>query len=432
MSVPNGKKRLVLALAGYGTVGTGLAKVIEENRDWIIERSGSEVVIKSILVRDVKKPRNFPVPAGATLTDDHEALLNDPEVDVLVELMGGIEAPKKLIAAAIRAGKHVVTANKALLAEQGLELFELAAEHGVHLKYEASVCGAIPILDTLKENLAGNRIMRLVGILNGTANYILSEMTSNKLDFATALKQAQELGYAEADPTLDIEGLDAAHKLCLLTRLAFGVNYPFEQLPVVGVSKVEPEDIEFAREFGYRVKLVGQVQEVDGKIEAGVFPTLVHHTYLIARVGGAYNAVRLEGNACGPIFLHGPGAGDLPTASAVLGDILSVARGAYPNNTGFVRQVPPLANIMSPDEASSKYYFRVIVRDVPGVLRDLAGALAEQDISIAQAIQKEKGAAEVPVVFLTHEATARAVKAAVEGMKAKGLVVREPVYYRIL
>lgn len=431
-SVPNGKKRLVLALAGYGTVGTGLAKVIEENRDWIIRRSGREVVIKSILVRDVNKPRNFPVPEGTVLTDDAATLLNDPEVDVLVELMGGIEAPKTLIAQAIRAGKHVVTANKALLAEQGLELFELAEKHGVHLKYEASVCGAIPILDTLKENLAGNRISRLVGILNGTANYILSEMTTNNLDFATALRQAQELGYAEADPTLDIEGFDAAHKLCLLTRLAFGVNYPFEQLPVVGISGVEPDDIEFAREFGYRVKLVGQVQEVDGRIEAGVFPTLVHHTYLIARVGGAYNAVRLEGNACGPIFLHGQGAGDLATASAVLGDILSVARGAYPNNTGFVQQVPPLADILPPDDAQSRYYFRVIVRDVPGVLRDLAGTLAEQDISIAQAIQKEKGAAEVPVVFLTHEAAASAVKAAVEEMKAKGLVVREPVYYRIL
>ncbi len=427
----NGNK-LVLALAGFGTVGTGLARVIEENRDWIIRRTGREVVIKTILVRDVSKPRNVPVPEGAVLTDDPEALLADPEVDVLVELMGGIDAPKRLIERAIRAGKHVVTANKALLAEQGMDLFALAAEYGVHLKYEASVCGGIPILDTLKENLAGNRISRLMGILNGTANYILSEMTTNNLDFSTALRQAQELGYAEADPTLDIEGLDAAHKLCLLIRLAFGVEYPFAKLPVVGVSAVEPEDIECAREFGYRVKLVGEVQEVDGKIEAGVFPTLVHHTYLIARVGGAYNAVRLEGNACGPVFLHGQGAGDLPTASAVLGDILSVARGAHPNNTGFVEQTFPLANILPPDEARSRYYFRVIVRDVPGVLRDLAGELAEQGISIAQASQKERGVAEVPIVFLTHEASARAVKTAVDGMKAKGLVVREPVYYRIL
>lgn len=428
----NADKRLVLAVAGYGTVGTGLAKAIAENKDWIIQRTGREVVIKSILVRDLQKPRAYAVPEGAVLTDDPVALVTDPEVDILVELMGGLEAPKKLILDAMRAGKHVVTANKALLAEDGDDLFALAAEKGVHLKYEASVAGAIPILDALMGNLAGNKISNLVGILNGTANYILSEMTTNKLDFATALSQAQELGYAEADPTLDVEGLDAAHKLCLLTRLAFGVDYPFAELPVTGVSAVEPMDIEYAREFGYRVKLLGHVHQVNGSIEAGVFPTLVHHTYLIARVGSAYNAVRLEGNACGPIFLHGQGAGDLPTASAVLGDILAVARGLCTNNNGFVSQVLPKANILPPDEAECRYYFRVMVTDTPGVMRDLAGALADQHISIAQAIQKGKDGEAVAVVFMTHAAKASAVRAAMEAMKARKLVLEEPVYYRIL
>lgn len=428
----NGDKRLVLAVAGYGTVGTGLAKTLEENKDWIIERSGREVVIKSILVRDLNKPRNHPIPQGAVLTDDASALVNDPEVDVFVELMGGIEAPKALITEAIRAGKHVVTANKALLAEDGHDLFALAAEHQVHLKYEASVCGSIPILNTLSENLAGNKVSHLIGILNGTGNYILSEMTTNKLDFASALKQAQDLGFAEADPTLDVEGFDAAHKLCLLIRMAFGKEYPFKELPVIGVSGVDSMDIEFAREFGYRVKLLGQVREVDGKIEAGVFPTMVHHTYLIARVGGAYNAVRLEGNACGPIFLHGQGAGDLPTASAVLGDILSIARGACPNNTGFIQQIPEKANILPADEAESCYYFRVMVSDQTGVLRDIAGALAEQNISIAQAIQKDQSNETVPVVFLTHSAKAKDVRAAMNSLKARGLVLEEPVHYRIL
>ncbi|MCG8529630.1 MAG: homoserine dehydrogenase [Desulfovibrionales bacterium] len=426
-------KPLVLAIAGFGTVGSGLLTVIKENRDSIIERTGREIVVKSVLVRDLSKPRAADLPEGCVLTDDPSVLLNDPEVDVLVELIGGISAAKNLITKAITAGKHIVTANKALLAEDSRELFALAAEHNVHLTYEASVCAAIPILTTLKGNLAGNDIQSIVGILNGTANYILSEMTTKKLDFTTALKAAQDLGFAEADPTLDIEGFDAAHKLCLLTRLGFGVDYPFEKLPVVGVSKIHPKDIEFAREFGYRVKLLGQVRKVNGKIEAGVFPTLVHHTLLIARVGGAYNAIRLEGNACGPLFLHGQGAGDLPTASAVLGDIVTIGRGVKPNNSGFVEQLLPEADILAPEDATSKYYFRVMVNDVPGVLRDLAGTLSEQDISIAQAIQKgEESDTVVPVVFLTHEARAEAVSKAVESMKAKGLVVEEPVFYRIL
>jgi homoserine dehydrogenase len=272
----------------------------------------------------------------------------------------------------------------------------------------------------------------LVGILNGTANYILSEMTTNGLDFDTALSQAQELGFAEADPTLDIEGFDAAHKLCLLIRLAFGRDYPFSMLPVQGISGVDRMDIEFAREFGYRLKLLGEVRNVDGRLEAGVFPMLVHHTYLIARVGGAYNAVRMEGNAVGPVFLHGLGAGATPTGSAVLSDIMAVARGCAPNNTGFVEQVPAPADIMPPEEAEACYYFRVMVRDQPGVLRDLAGAMARQDISIAQAVQKGQDPGGVPIVFMTHEAKARNVAAALEDLKGAGLLLAEPVHYRIL
>lgn len=431
------KKPLILALAGFGTVGTGLASILEDNKAWILERTGREIIIKHILVRDVNKPRAWAVPEGATLTNDATAMLQDPEVDVFVELMGGIAAPKKLILAALQAGKHVVTANKALLAEEGEELFALAAEKGVGLYYEASVCGGIPIVQTLRESLAGNKILSLVGILNGTANYILSEMTTNKLDFATALSQAQKLGYAEADPTLDIEGMDAAHKLCLLIRLAYGKNYRYKELPVQGVSHVDPMDIEFAREFGYRIKLLGQVRDVNGRLEAGVFPTLVHHTYLIARVGGAYNAVRLEGNAVGTIFLHGLGAGARPTGSAVLGDIMNIARGDTPNNTGFVAQNAAPADILCADDAESEYYFRFVTRDTPGVMRDLAGALAEEGISIAQAIQKGQYKCPtqpegVPIVFMTHHAKARNVNNALRAMVERGLVLEEPVHYRLL
>jgi homoserine dehydrogenase len=422
----------VLGVAGFGTVGTGLTSILEENRDWIIQRTGREIVVKTVLVRDVNKKRAVKLPEGAELTDDPARLVNDPEIDVLVELMGGIEAPKALILQALNAGKHVVTANKALLAEDGFELFRAAQQNGAGLYYEASVCGGIPIVQTLRESLAGNQMTSLVGILNGTANYILSEMTTNGLDFDTALSQAQELGFAEADPTLDIEGFDAAHKLCLLIRLAFGRDYPFSMLPVQGISGVDRMDIEFAREFGYRLKLLGEVRNVDGRLEAGVFPMLVHHTYLIARVGGAYNAVRMEGNAVGPVFLHGLGAGATPTGSAVLSDIMAVARGCAPNNTGFVEQVPAPADIMPPEEAEACYYFRVMVRDQPGVLRDLAGAMARQDISIAQAVQKGQDPGGVPIVFMTHEAKARNVAAALEDLKGAGLLLAEPVHYRIL
>lgn len=427
-----GDKRLVIGMAGFGTVGSGLARVLDENRQWITERTGREMVIKTILVRDLSKPRAWPVPDGATLTADPAVLTDDPEIDVLVELMGGIAGPHAIIQRALEAGKHVVTANKALLAENGYDLYRLAEQKNVGLHHEASVAGGIPIVQTLKESLAGNRIGSLVGILNGTANYILSEMTSNGLDFATALGQAQELGYAEADPTLDIEGHDTAHKLVLLIRLAYGMDYPYAELPVQGIAGIDRMDIEFARELGFRIKLLAQVREVDGRLEAGVFPTLVKHTFLIARVGGAYNAIRLEGNAVGPVFLHGLGAGSLPTASAVLADLMTVARGAAPHNTGFQRQVPPRANILPPADAESSYYVRAMVPDNPGVLRDLAGAMADHSISIAQAIQKGQHPQGVPLVFMTHAAKASAIQGAIAQVQAAGLLLAPPVCYRVL
>ncbi|AAS95370.1 homoserine dehydrogenase [Nitratidesulfovibrio vulgaris] len=423
-------KPLVIGMAGCGTVGSGLLRVLEENRQWIVERTGRAVQVKHVLVRDLSKPRDLP--DGASLTDDPAVLTDDPEVDVLVELMGGIEKPRELIRRAIENGKHVVTANKALLAEDGFGLFRLAEEKGVGLYYEASVAGGIPIVQTLKESLAGNRITSLVGILNGTANHILSEMTSAGLDFETALAQAQELGYAEADPTLDIDGHDTAHKLVLLIRLAYGLEYPYAEMPVQGIRGIDRMDIEFAREFGFRIKLLGQVREVDGRLEAGVFPTLVRHTYLIARVGGAYNAIRIEGNAVGPVFLHGQGAGSLPTASSVLADLMAVARATPPHNTGFQRQVPPKASILPPDDAVSAYYVRVMVPDHPGVLRDLAGAMADHGISIAQAIQKGQDKRGVPLVFMTHEAGARAISDAIEQIRQAGLLTADPVCYRVL
>lgn len=423
---------LIIGLAGFGTVGSGLAEVLRQNADLIRARIGRDIKIKTVLVRDTAKTRTYALPEGATVTTNPDDLVNDPEISVLVELIGGKDTAYKLICDALSAGKNIVTANKALLAEKSTELFDLAARRGLWLTYEASVCGAIPILQTLKESLAGNRINSIMGILNGTSNYILSEMSEKGMPFQEALKDAQDKGYAEADPTFDIEGVDAAHKLTLLIRLAFGVDFPFSRLPIKGISNVSTDDIAFAREFGFRIKLLGQARQVNGKIEAGVFPTLVSKNKLIAMADGVYNAVHVEGNASGPIFMHGRGAGSLATASAVLGDILEIARCGKPNNTGFVAQDLPAADIMPSEDAVSLHYLHLTVCDTPGVLRDLAGALAEQGVSVAQAIQRERGHESVPIVFMTHEASAKAINNAIASMQAKNLLTTEPVHYRVL
>ncbi len=438
----NSDKPLVVGLAGFGTVGGGLVRLLDENADLIRRRCGRDIVLKKVLVRNATKVRSAQLPAGTELTTDYRALTDDPEIDVLVELIGGIDNARTIIDRALDQGKHIVTANKALLAEEGLALFQKADRKKRILRYEASVAGAIPIVETLKESLTGNRIESLMGILNGTSNYILSEMTSNGMDFDVALKQAQQLGYAEADPTLDIDGHDAAHKLILLIRLAYGVHYPYTALSVRGIRGLSGMDIRLAREFGYRIKLIGQVREVPGaegtesegniRLEAGVFPALVYHKFLLARVGGVYNAVRVDANASGPLFFHGRGAGDLPTAGAVLGDLLAVARDERPNNTGFVSKELPKASIVPPEEWRSCYYVRVMVQDAPGVLRDLSGCMAAEGISMAQVIQKSDEGNGVPLVFMTHETTARAMSDALQRTMDAGLLKEPAVYFRVL
>ena len=438
----NSDKPLVVGLAGFGTVGGGLVRLLDENADLIRRRCGRDIVLKKVLVRNATKARSAQLPAGTELTTDYRALTDDPEIDVLVELIGGIDNARTIIDRALDQGKHIVTANKALLAEEGLALFQKADRKKRILRYEASVAGAIPIVETLKESLTGNRIESLMGILNGTSNYILSEMTSNAMDFDVALKQAQQLGYAEADPTLDIDGHDAAHKLILLIRLAYGVHYPYTALSVRGIRGLSGMDIRLAREFGYRIKLIGQVREVPGaegaegegniRLETGVFPALVYHKFLLARVGGVYNAVRVDANASGPLFFHGRGAGDLPTAGAVLGDLLAVARDERPNNTGFVSKELPKASIVPPEEWRSCYYVRVMVQDTPGVLRDLSGCMAAEGISMAQVIQKSDEGNGVPLVFMTHETTARAMSDALQRTMDAGLLKEPAVYFRVL
>ncbi|MDR2054296.1 MAG: homoserine dehydrogenase [Desulfovibrio sp.] len=437
MRQPPDSRPLVVGLAGFGTVGGGLARLLEENAELTRLRAGRDIVIKRVLVRDARKARNAPLPATAVLTTDPAALTDDPQIDALAELIGGIDQARALIGRALDRGKHIVTANKALLAEEGPALFKKAESMALALRYEAAVAGAIPIVQTLKESLTGNRVISLLGILNGTSNYILSEMTSGNVDFSAALEQAQELGYAEADPTLDIDGHDTAHKLILLIRLAYGVHYPYAALSIRGIRNLSTMDIRLAGEFGYSIKLIGQAREVsdaDGRmrLEAGVFPALVYNRYLLARVSGVYNAVRVEANAAGSLFFHGRGAGDLPTAGAVLSDLVAVARGDRADNTGFVRQDLPAAAVLPREEGRSSFYARLTVRDRPGVLRDLAGAMAAEEVSVAQMIQKSGEGDTAPLVFMTHETTTRAMNNSLKRMVDAGLLTEPAVCYRVL
>lgn len=430
-------KPFYIGIAGFGTVGGGLCQLLQENRDIISRRIGRQIEVKTILVRNKNKARSVPTPPGCSITTSMAELADDPQIEAVVELIGGIDAAKTLIERALEHNKDVITANKALLAENSLSLFQKADAENRIIRYEASVAGAIPVVAALKDSLNGNRVLSFVGILNGTSNYILSQMTSNGLDFDVALKQAQELGFAEADPSLDIDGFDAAHKLIVLIRLAFGLHYPYLSLPIRGIRGMARMDIQLAREFGYRIKLIGSARAYPGdagiRIAAGVFPALVHHRFLLASVGGSYNALRVEANAAGPLFFHGKGAGALPTAGAVLADIMAVARHERPNNTGFTEAKLPLA-LPLPDAAwLSPFYLRTMVDDAPGVLRDISGCLAAEGISVAQMIQKESmEASGVPLVFMTHATSEGAMQAALARAKNAGVLKEEPIYYRVL
>ncbi len=428
------KDPIRIGIAGLGTVGCGLAAILDENDDWIARRLGRHILIKTVAVRDTSKPRAWTPPADVEVTRDCFTLADDPEIDIVVELMGGTTIAYELITKSIKAGKHVVTANKALLAERGPELFALAAKHKRGLYYEASAAGGIPIVEALKEGLAGNRISSLVGILNGTANFILTEMADKGVCFQDALKDAQDRGFAEADPTFDIEGIDAAHKLIVLIRLAFGQDYPLAQLPVKGISDIDIVDIGYARELGYEIKLIGRVINEDGQLEAGVFPMLVKKSYLLAQVCGSFNAVRVEGNAVGSVLFQGKGAGARPTGSAVLADIMAIVREEpYVNNLGFDDPSLPPAEIIPPSQASRPHYFRFNVEDRPGVMAALSHVMGDRDISIAQAVQKgEPKNGTVPIVFLTHTAKEKDVAEALEEIDAMSFIKSPIIHLRVL
>jgi homoserine dehydrogenase len=412
-------KKIRVGLLGFGTVGTGTVKILLENRDVIESRLGASLELRWIADLDIKTNRGVSVDRRI-LTTDANTVIDDPEVDIVVELIGGYEPAKSFILHAIERGKQVVTANKALLAAHGDEIFSAAASRqGVELGFEASVGGGIPLIRSIKEGLVANRIEGLFGILNGTANYILTKMTDEGSPFSDVLKEAQALGYAEADPTFDVEGIDAAHKLTILLSIAYGVPMNAEVVYTEGISRITPLDIKFIKEFGYRIKLLAISKDNGEAIEARVHPTLIPEDSLLANVNEAYNALYLRGDAVGNIMLYGPGAGMMPTGSAVVSDLVDVARNTLHNAIGRVPMVgyQPGAvkarRIKGIEELNTRYYFRFSADDRPGVLSKISGILGKHEISIKSVHQKGRDlVGAVPIVMTTHEAREASVKAA--------------------
>lgn len=430
-------KPVNVGLIGWGTVGSGAVKIIIEDKDMIERRLGLPLVLKKVADLDITSKRPVDVDP-AILTTDADEIINDPDIDIVIQLIGGIDAAKAMMLKAIAAGKHVVTANKALLAKHGREIFEAADKAGVEVQFEAAVAGGIPIIRTLKEGLAANNINYFFGILNGTANYILSKMSAEGVDFDTVLKEAQDKGYAEADPSLDVEGDDTAHKLAILVSLAYGMNVDLSDIYVEGIKGIDSLDIRFAAEFGFVIKLLA-ISSRDGKeVEARVHPAMLPADHVLAGVGGAFNAVLFNGHAVGDILLYGQGAGMMPTASSVISDCIELARAI---SRGAIRRVPPLAwpakvenglSLKDMAHTKTKYYFRFTALDKPGVLSDISGVLGGHNISISAVIQKGKkinGA--VSLVMLTHEAMESDVKNAVEEIRNMDVVTGDIVLIRV-
>jgi homoserine dehydrogenase len=403
-------EEIKVGLLGFGTVGTGVVRLFQRNFPIIEEKLGARLVLKSIAVRDTGKDRGVNLPPGV-LTSDFEQVLDDPEISIIIELIGGYSPAREFVLKAVENGKHVVTANKALLAAHGEEIYAAALRNKVEIRYEAAVGGGIPVLSAIKGNMAANRFGTVLGILNGTCNYILTKMTREGADFADVLKKAQELGYAEADPTFDIEGIDTAHKLCILLSLCFGTRVDPEDVHTEGITSISALDIDFARQFGYRIKLLAIGKRDGERIEARVHPTMVPVHHPLADVDGVFNAIRLTGDFVDTVMFYGRGAGMEPTASAVVGDVMAIARNIL---AGAERRTAPLGfldekvvtlAIKPIGETVSKYYLRFSVIDKPGVLAGIAGALGENGVSIEAVVQTGRKAGEtVPVVIITHEA----------------------------
>jgi len=431
-------KPINVGLLGIGTVGGGTYTVLQRNAEEITRRAGRPIRITVVADKNLELAKKV-TGGSCKVTDDAFAVVGDPEVDIVIELIGGYGVAKELVMKAIANGKHVVTANKALLATHGNEIFKAAQDKGVMVAFEAAVAGGIPIIKAVREGLTANRIEWIAGIINGTTNFILSEMRDKGLDFSTVLKEAQRLGYAEADPTFDIEGVDAAHKITILASLAFGIPMQFDKAHIEGISKLDANDIKYAEQLGYRIKLLGITKRTPEGVELRVHPTLIPARRLIANVEGAMNAVLVQGDAVGATLYYGKGAGAEPTASAVIADLVDVTRmhTADPEN-----RVPHLAfqpnamadlKILPMDEVQTSYYLRLRVADKPGVLADITRILADEQISIDAVIQKEPGEGEeqADLIMLTHMTREKGINAAIKKIEALGVVAGKVTKLRL-
>lgn len=400
---------LKVAIIGFGTIGSGVAKLLLEHGDRIARRAGRRIELVRIVDKDLVRPRNVTVPKHL-LTDDLDAVIKDPNIAVAVELIGGVEPTRSIVLSLLEHGKDVVTANKALLAEHGPELFEAARRLGRSISFEAAVAGGIPIIAAIGESLTANEITSIHAILNGTSNFILTQMEERGQEYAAALAEAQRLGYAEANPSMDVSGADAAQKLAILAQLAFGAQINWRDIPRVGIDTVQAEDMRYARQLGYHIRLLAVAELIDGELELHVSPTLVREGTPLGEVRGAYNAVRVVGDAVGRVFFHGLGAGQMPTASAVVADIIDTAVGRAAITFRTLRlwsNDGPHIGLRKPDMARSRFYLRFHVQDRPGVLAEIAGILGRNQISIASVIQhqtEEETEGVVPLVIMTHTA----------------------------
>jgi homoserine dehydrogenase len=430
-------KAINVGLLGCGTVGTGVAKILINNRDLIFSRVGAFLNLKYVADIDLNADRGIQFDDGVFIPDAFK-VVDDPDVDIIIEMIGGEGIAKDLIFRAINNGKPIVTANKALLAIHGNEIFRAAMEHSVDLAFEACVGGCMPIIKSLRESLAGNHIKSMAGILNGTCNYILSRSTEDGSSFKDVLKEAQENGFAEADPTLDIEGIDTAHKLAILMSLAYGMEINFKGIYIEGISNITPLDIEFAGQFGYRIKLLAITKNAGDAVEARVHPTMIPFSNPLSGVNGVLNAVTISGDAVGDMMLYGYGAGMMPTAGAVVGDVIDLARNLL---SGSVGRIPLLAYqmeniknipVLSMENIRQHYYFRFSVLDRPGVLSKISGILGDYGISIKSVHQKgRKMSGAVPIVMLTHLAREADVQNALSDISNLDVVSDRPVLIRI-
>ena len=431
-------KEVGVGILGFGTVGAGVAEGLLRNRQLMAERLGVDIALKKIADLDITTDRGIAVPDGV-LTTDAKSVIEDPEIKIVVETIGGTGIAKTFVLAALNAGKAVVTANKKLLAEYGVEIFETAAKNNVDIYFGASVGGGIPIIRVLREGLAGNQIESIHGILNGTCNYILTRMENEGLPFNDVLADAQKLGYAEADPSLDIDGFDTAHKACILASLAYGFQPGFKDVQVEGIRNLSGMDVSYAADFGYRIKLLAKVAKYGESVEVSVQPTLVPLTHMLASVNGVFNAAMVRGDMSDDTLYYGRGAGRAPTASTVVGDIGDIARNIAHGETRYTRAVPVYGEgkmkLLNPGDVVSRFYIRFMVCDKAGSLGKMTTILGNHGVSIMAATQKDMNSESdgfVPVVMLTHPSKASAIEEALKEISESGIIAEKPVRLKMI